>query len=51
MTGSAAAFPAAAVVGWLVLRTALEDRVLGRELVGYAAYLRRTRWRLVPGVW
>ncbi len=51
LRSAAAAFPAAAVVAWLVLRTALEDRVLARELPGYAAYRRRTRWRLVPGVW
>ena len=34
-----------------VLRTALEDRTLERELPGYAAYMQRTRYRLFPGVW
>lgn len=34
-----------------VLRTALEDRTLRRELPGYADYARRVRWRLVPFVW
>jgi protein-S-isoprenylcysteine O-methyltransferase Ste14 len=35
----------------LVVRTALEDRTLQAELDGYAAYARRVRYRLVPGVW
>lgn len=34
-----------------VLRTALEDRTLREELDGYAAYARRVRFRLVPGLW
>jgi len=32
-------------------RTALEDRMLRRELPGYDAFATRTRWRIVPGVW
>ena len=35
----------------LVVRTALEDRTLQAELPGYAEYARRTRYRLLPGVW
>ena len=35
----------------LVVRTALEDRVLREELEGYEAYAGRVRWRLVPYVW
>lgn len=35
----------------LVLRTALEDRLLQNELPGYAEYARRTRFRLLPGIW
>jgi protein-S-isoprenylcysteine O-methyltransferase Ste14 len=35
----------------LVLRTALEDRLLQAELPGYMAYARRTRFRLLPGIW
>jgi len=46
-----ALIPACTVVGWLVLRTALEDRFLQRELTGYADFAKRTRFRLVPGVW
>ena len=35
----------------LIVRTALEDRFLRRELDGYEEYAQRVRWRLVPGVW
>ncbi len=35
----------------LVVRTALEDSTLQRELPGYADYSRRVRYRLLPGVW
>jgi len=35
----------------LVLRTALEDGVLQRELPGYSEYAKRVRYRLLPGVW
>ena len=40
--------PAAAIT---VLRTALEDRTLHKELDGYADYARRVRHRLLPAVW
>lgn len=45
------AAPAVATVTWIVLRTALEDAVLRRELPGYADYARRVKRRLVPGAW
>jgi protein-S-isoprenylcysteine O-methyltransferase Ste14 len=35
----------------LILRTALEDRTLQKELPGYRAYAARVRYRLIPGVW
>ena len=35
----------------LVLRTYGEDRMLQRELPGYAEFARRVRCRLLPGVW
>jgi len=35
----------------LILRTALEDRTLQAELIGYADYARRVRYRLLPGIW
>jgi protein-S-isoprenylcysteine O-methyltransferase Ste14 len=39
--------------GWavLVVRILAEERFLSRELRGYVEYMRRTRKRLVPGVW
>jgi protein-S-isoprenylcysteine O-methyltransferase Ste14 len=33
------------------IRTWLEDRTLAKELDGYAAYTRQTRFRLFPGIW
>lgn len=35
----------------LVIRTALEDRTLQKELPGYAEYARRVQYRLLPGIW
>lgn len=35
----------------MVIRTAFEDRMLRRELPGYDDYARRTRYRLLPGLW
>jgi protein-S-isoprenylcysteine O-methyltransferase Ste14 len=46
-----ALIPAALVVAGMIVRTALEDRTLQEELEGYAAYARRVRYRLLPGVW
>lgn len=34
-----------------VVRTALEDKALQEELMGYAAYAQKVRYRLIPGVW
>jgi protein-S-isoprenylcysteine O-methyltransferase Ste14 len=35
----------------LLIRTEWEDRTLHAELAGYAAYAKRVRFRLIPGVW
>jgi protein-S-isoprenylcysteine O-methyltransferase Ste14 len=35
----------------LVVRTALEDKTLQKELAGYSEYAKKVRYRLVPGVW
>jgi len=35
----------------IVVRTALEDRMLRVELPGYTDYARQVRYRLVPGLW
>ncbi|HEC03484.1 MAG TPA: isoprenylcysteine carboxylmethyltransferase family protein [Phycisphaerales bacterium] len=43
--------PAAIAVASLVLRTALEDRTLKKELDGYEAYTQNVRYRLLPGLW
>ncbi|MGB2895450.1 MAG: isoprenylcysteine carboxylmethyltransferase family protein [Anaerolineales bacterium] len=52
LLGSYWAFiPTVIGVGGYVLRTALEDRTLQRELEGYRAYTEQVRYRLVPGVW
>lgn len=49
-TGPVAACSGLAAV-LIVLRTALEDRMLCDGLPGYRAYAEKTRWRLVPGLW
>jgi protein-S-isoprenylcysteine O-methyltransferase Ste14 len=52
MLGSAWTFVPAVLVALLfAVRTHLEDATLRRELEGYEAYARRTRFRLVPFVW
>jgi protein-S-isoprenylcysteine O-methyltransferase Ste14 len=43
--------PAALAAILLVARTELEDRLLQRELPGYAAYAQAVRYRLLPRVW
>ena len=43
--------PAALSVLLLVVRTHLEDATLTEKLIGYDAYRRQTRFRLLPGVW
>lgn len=35
----------------LVIRTYLEDRTLHKELDGYVEYAKKTRYRLLPGIW
>lgn len=42
---------AAALIALVARRAVLEERVLAKGLEGYAAYLRRVRHRLIPGVW
>jgi protein-S-isoprenylcysteine O-methyltransferase Ste14 len=50
--GSYFALPASAVlIPLVVLRLLNEEKVLGRELPGYAEYCLRTRFRLIPFVW
>ena len=35
----------------MVIRTALEDRMLQAELPGYPEYVQKVRYRLLPGIW
>ncbi|MCE5185627.1 MAG: isoprenylcysteine carboxylmethyltransferase family protein [Planctomycetaceae bacterium] len=46
-----ALIPAAITSAIIVLRTALEDRMLQNELGGYKEYAQKVRFRLLPGIW
>ncbi len=46
-----ALIPATVIVIVIVMRTALEDRMLQAELPGYVEYAQHTRYRLMPGIW
>jgi protein-S-isoprenylcysteine O-methyltransferase Ste14 len=39
------------LLGLLVWRTALEDRMLKNQLAGYDEYARNVRYRLIPRLW
>ena len=39
------------LLGLLVWRTTLEDRMLKNELAGYDEYARNVRYRLIPRLW
>jgi protein-S-isoprenylcysteine O-methyltransferase Ste14 len=43
--------PAAAAVVFMIVRTALEDRMLQNELAGYKDYVKEVAYRLVPRIW
>ena len=46
-----ALIPAGVVTIVLVIRTYLEDTTLQSELDGYSEYTRKTKYRLIPGIW
>jgi protein-S-isoprenylcysteine O-methyltransferase Ste14 len=46
-----ALLPALCGAALYVLRTSLEDKTLQKELGGYKEYVKKVRYRLVPGVW
>ena len=46
-----ALIPAAVAAISLIARTALEDKLLKKELPGYVEYVKKVRYRLIPGVW
>jgi protein-S-isoprenylcysteine O-methyltransferase Ste14 len=41
-------FPFTAVIVWRLLD---EEKFLAKDLPGYEAYLRKVRFRLIPGIW
>ncbi len=43
--------PGAFAVILAIIRTFLEDRMLQKELKGYSEYAKKTKYRLVPGIW
>jgi protein-S-isoprenylcysteine O-methyltransferase Ste14 len=52
MLGSVwALIPGVLTAGLLVVRTALEDKVLQQELDGYQEYAQQVYYRLLPGIW
>lgn len=52
LLGSVWAFiPAGLYVVVIIIRTRMEDLALSAELPGYSEYARKTRFRLVPGLW
>jgi len=46
-----ALIPAVFFVIFIIIRTVLEDKTLHKELEGYAEYAKKTKYRLLPGVW
>lgn len=43
--------PSGVIVMLLIVRTALEDRMLQNELEGYSEYARNVKYRLLPLIW
>ena len=43
--------PAAVFIPFFIVRTALEDATLLRELDGYKDYAKKVRYRMIPGIW
>ncbi len=48
---TAATLAALAPIAMFAVRAVYEERFLARELDGYAAYMERVPYRLVPGLW
>jgi protein-S-isoprenylcysteine O-methyltransferase Ste14 len=46
-----AMIPAVLWIIALIIRTALEDATLQKELEGYKEYTKKTKYRLIPGIW
>jgi protein-S-isoprenylcysteine O-methyltransferase Ste14 len=43
--------PAAFLVIAIIIRTHLEDKTFHKELPGYKEYAKKTKYRLLPGIW
>jgi len=43
--------PVAGLCAVIVVRLLEEEKFLGKKLPGYKAYYRKTRYRLIPGLW
>jgi protein-S-isoprenylcysteine O-methyltransferase Ste14 len=41
----------AAMIAGVALRAVSEENLLERKLPGYADYMKRVRYRLIPGLW
>ena len=46
-----ALIPGITATALMIIRTSLEDRTLQAELAGYQDYVRKVRYRLIPGIW
>ena len=46
-----ALIPTAFCVIFIIIRTVLEDKTLHKELEGYVEYAKKTKYRLIPGIW
>ena len=46
-----AVLPAAFLIPVLVVRILNEEQVLAKDLPGYDEYMRKVRYRMIPGVW
>jgi protein-S-isoprenylcysteine O-methyltransferase Ste14 len=46
-----ALIPAGFVIIVLIIRTALEDQTLQKELTGYLEYTQKIKYRIFPGIW
>jgi protein-S-isoprenylcysteine O-methyltransferase Ste14 len=46
-----AVLPALLLIFVLIARIRNEEKVLAAELAGYREYMKRVRFRLLPGVW
>ncbi len=46
-----ALIPGVVSAALVILRTALEDRILQSELSGYQEFAQKIRYRLIPGIW